>query len=144
MLADRQHAEDVVQEVFGTVWRRAATFDPARGRVRTWLLTQVHHRAVDLVRREEAERRRPKFATDPSVPSSDEVVEDEWLVDRRRRVTAALDQLPDEQREVIELAYFGGLTQTQVAAARKIPLGTVKSRTLAGLRRLRSILGEEP
>lgn len=137
-------AEEVVQEVFASVWRRADAYDPGRASVRAWLLMQVHHRAVDTVRHEEALRRRtsaPIQAPAPP-PGPDDVVEDAWLAHRRARVCDALEHLPGEQREVLELAYFSGLTQSRVAEKTGIPLGTVKSRTLTALRTLRRLLDE--
>jgi RNA polymerase sigma-70 factor (ECF subfamily) len=139
---DQTLAEEVVQEVFVSVWRRAASYDPLRGRVRSWLLTQVHHRAVDVVRREEAERRRAStpFALAVETPTPDDVIEEGWLAARRTQVRAALVELPHDLRRMIEMAYFDGLTQTQVAAKAGVPLGTVKSRTLSAMRRLRDVL----
>jgi RNA polymerase sigma factor (sigma-70 family) len=141
VLGEETLADEAVQEVFVSVWRRAAAYDPARGTVRSWLLSQVHHRAVDLVRREEAQRRRATNAVAPLLDDPlDDVLEQDWAAARKRQVRRALDQLSDDQRRVIELAYYGGLTQTQVAEAMRIPLGTVKSRTLAAMNRLRATL----
>lgn len=141
ILGDRALAEEVIQEVFLAVWAKASRYDAARGSVRTWVLTQVHHRAVDAVRREEAERRRNANQT-PEVNEYqiDEVIEESWIASRREDVRAAIGTLPQEQRLVIELAYFGGLTQMEVAERAGIPLGTVKSRTLAAMKRLRGAL----
>ncbi|HVL91081.1 MAG TPA: sigma-70 family RNA polymerase sigma factor [Actinomycetota bacterium] len=142
VLVDRVLAEEVVQEVFVSLWKRAGQYDGSRGTVRSWLLAQAHHRAVDVVRREEAERRRTTttYAPEPPLPSADDVIEDAWLADRRARVQAALPALPDEQRAVLEKTYFEGLTQAQAAEALGVPLGTVKSRTVAAMRRLRDTL----
>lgn len=135
-------AEEVLQEVFLSVWRRAGGYDPARGSVRSWLFAQIHHRSVDVVRREEAERRRTTTNAEPDVSDEgiDDVVEEGWLKTRREQVRRALGGLSDEQRKVIELAYYEGLTQSQVATATGVPLGTVKSRTLAAMRRMRDAL----
>ncbi|GAC1409658.1 MAG: sigma-70 family RNA polymerase sigma factor [Actinomycetota bacterium] len=143
VIADPTLAEDVVQEVFVGVWQKAATYNQARGSVRSWLLAQVHHKAVDVVRRESAERRRAKqpMADVPQRDASEEVVEEAWLASRRVDVQKALATLSVEQREVLELAYLKGMTQTQVSSAMNIPLGTVKSRTLAAMRRLHTLLG---
>lgn len=138
---DRASAEDVVQEVFVSVWRRAGSYDPGRGTARSWLLAQVHHRAVDAVRREEAQRRRAIPGEPPAAADPDDIVEGDWLAARRLQVRAALGRLEPDQRTVLELAYFGALTQSQVAERLGIPLGTVKSRTLAALRRLRPLVG---
>ncbi len=138
VLGQRMLAEEVLQEVFVSIWRSARGYDPARGRVRSWLMAQVHHRAVDAVRREESLRRR-SIATGVDVASDDtsEVVEQGWLQTRRDQVRAALDALSAEQQQVLELAYFSGLTQTQISQRLDVPLGTVKTRTLAAMRRLR-------
>lgn len=138
VLAEDALADEAVQEVFASVWRRAGSYDPARGTVRSWLLSQVHHRAVDLVRREEAHRRRA-FTMGLPTPDDplDDVLEHDWAAARKRQVRRALAELPDDQRRVLELAYYGGMTQTQVAEAMRIPLGTVKSRTLAAMTKLR-------
>jgi RNA polymerase sigma-70 factor, ECF subfamily len=142
ILGDQTMAEEVLQEVFLSVWRRAGAFDPARGSVRSWLFAQIHHRSVDVVRREEAERRRSRATVEPEATEEDvdNVIEESWLSARREHVKSALTSLPEEQRRVIELAYYNGLTQTQVADAMGVPLGTVKSRTLAAMRRLRGAL----
>jgi len=142
ILGDQPLAEEVLQEVFLSVWRRAGAFDPARGSVRSWLFAQIHHRSVDVVRREEAERRRSRAIVEPEATEEDMegVIEESWLSARREHVKTALTSLPPEQRRVIELAYYNGLTQSQVADAMGVPLGTVKSRTLAAMRRLRSTL----
>jgi len=139
-------AEEIVQEVFFAVWRSPEGYDPGRGSVRSWLMGMVHHRAVDAVRREEAHRRRADSAAADTRDAeasdhADEIVEEIARPEARRVVRAALDGLPAEQRHVIELMYFGGLTQTQVADRTGLPLGTVKSRTLLGMRRLRAELG---
>ncbi len=142
VIGDGALAEEVLQEVYTSVWRRAGMYDQARGTVRSWLLAQVHHKAVDVVRRESAERRRSSQPMDIAVedPMAD-VVEDAWLATRRVEVREALAALPEDQRKVIELAYSNGMTQTQVSEHMSIPLGTVKSRTLGAMRRLRSLLG---
>ena len=141
-----QLAEEIVQEVFLAVWRSPDGYDGARGSVRSWLMGMVHHRAVDAVRREEAQRRRADSVAaeardETTADHADEVVEAIGRPEERRVVRAALDELPAEQREVLELMYFDGLTQTQVAEKTGLPLGTVKSRTLLGMRRMRSSLG---
>ena len=141
VIGDRVLAEEVTQDVFLSVWRSASAYDAARGSVRSWLLTKIHHRAVDVVRREDAERRR-LFRERETVPvdPTEDVVEDAWLRARRSDMRSALGTIPAEQRQVLELAYFGGLTQTQVAQRLGIPLGTVKSRTLSAMLKLREAL----
>jgi len=137
-------AEEIVQEAFMAVWKDPAGYDADRGSVRSWLMGTVHHRAVDLVRREEAHRRRVEDAIpeayEDQADHADEVVEAIGLPEERRIVRAALAELPDEQRQVLEMMYFEGRSQTQVAEATGIPLGTVKSRALLGMRRMRSAL----
>jgi RNA polymerase sigma-70 factor (ECF subfamily) len=137
-------AEETVQEAFLSVWRNPGGYDAVRGSVRAWLMSTVHHRAVDLVRREEAQRRRAEEAMTTSDPGpedpADVVVDQVGLPQERAAVRGALDDLPPEQRRVIELMYFGGLSQSQISERLKLPLGTVKSRTLLGMRRLRAAL----
>jgi RNA polymerase sigma factor (sigma-70 family) len=140
VLRDSALAEDAVQEAFITVWRTAGTYISERGKPRTWLLTLVHRRAVDLVRREQ--RRRVPAAADEPAPATPAAEDEATLRDRRRAVQAALTQLPADQREALELAYYGGLTQTELAQQLGVPLGTVKSRMFAGLRRLGDLLRE--
>ena len=139
-------AEEIVQEVFLALWRSPDGYDGTRGSVRSWLMGMVHHRAVDAVRREEAHRRRAdslaaETRDEPAADHADAVVDALGAPAERRVVRAALDELPVEQREVLELMYFDGLTQTQVAKTTGLPLGTVKSRTLLGMRRMRVSLG---
>jgi RNA polymerase sigma factor (sigma-70 family) len=146
ILADDGLAEDVLQEVFVAVWRDPAAFDRARGSVASWLLGMVHHKAVDAVRREESQRRRRSRAEDElalSAPTTARDV-DEQAFTRvvSERVRLALGVLPSLQREALTLAYYGGYTQREVAALTGAPLGTVKTRMLAGMRRLREELGE--
>lgn len=141
MLQDPSLAEEVVQEVFLSVWRAASSYDPARGSVRSWLLSQVHHRAVDAVRREDAQRRRTiRHGAGGGEDRLEDVIEEEWMASRRLQVRSTLESLSSEQRQVLELAYFDGLTQVQIASAIDVPLGTVKSRTLAGMHALRRAL----
>ena len=141
VLRDAALAEDAVQDGFLTAWRTAAGFDPARGKASTWLLTLVHRRAVDVVRREE--RRRADVLDDAPIASGDATDESVEIRDERRRVQAALAKLPPDQREALELAYYGGLTQTELAERLGVPLGTIKSRMFTALSRLRDLLAEE-
>jgi len=142
VLRDERLAEDAVQDGFLAAWRTAATFRPERAKASTWILTLVHRRAVDLVRREERRRADPlpedAGRADPE-PAADEAA---WLRFERERVQAALRQLPDAQREAIELAYYGGFSQSELAERLGVPLGTIKSRMFAGLTRLRELLDE--
>jgi RNA polymerase sigma factor (sigma-70 family) len=146
VLGEDAPAEDVVRDVFVTVWRDPAAFDRSRGSVASWLLALVHHRAVDTVRREVSPRRRqthpdedvafrePAGARDGDPEAWGRVVSDP--------VRVALRVLPSLQREALALAYYGGYTQREVAALTGTPLATVKTRMLAGMRRLREELGE--
>jgi RNA polymerase sigma-70 factor (ECF subfamily) len=140
VVRDRALAEDVVQEAFLSAWRTAAAYEPTRAKPSTWLLTLVHRRAVDLVRREE--RRRGDPLPEKDAAHGETTDEAAWLREQRRVVQHALAQLPAEQREALELAYFGGYTQSELAERLGQPLGTIKSRMFTGLRRLRDLLAE--
>ena len=142
ILADDTLAQDVVQEVFLAVWRDAVRFDATRGGFSTWLLTMTHHRSVDAVRREEnlRKRRAPADALELRESDAPRVDDEVWLAFRRDQVRAALGDLPDPQREALGLAYFGGYTQREIAGLTDTPLGTVKTRMLAGMKRLREAL----
>ena len=143
---DRTHAEDVVQEVFVALWKRPEAYNPTRGSLGTWLMSTAHHKAVDLVRREESlRRRRDLVAVDVEqelreehlAEPVEEQATERWQAERVRR---ALADLPDAQRQAMVLAYFGGYTQREVAAVTGVPLGTVKTRMLAAMRKLRDVL----
>jgi len=141
ILRDRALAEDAVQEAFLAVWRSADAYKRERAKPSTWILTVVHRRAVDIVRREQSRRSEPlEVAPEPSVGAADE---DAVLRDRRAAVQAALTELPGDQRQALELAYYGGLTQSELAERLGVPLGTVKSRMFAGLGRLRELLAAD-
>ena len=141
VLRDEALAEDAVQEAFLALWRTAGRFVPERGKASTWILTLVHRRAVDIVRREER-RRVDALEHVPEPEARGAVDEEAWLRLQRERVQDALRQLPDQQREAIELAYYGGFTQSELAERLGQPLGTIKSRMFGGLARLRELLGE--
>lgn len=138
--ADDALAEDVVQEAFLGAWRGADRFSPGRGSVRTWLLAIVHHRAIDAIRRRRAVVDLPADTEGERTPEP-LVSPDVWQEVAGRldgaSVSAALATLPEAQRSAIELAYFGGLSQTEIAAQTGAPLGTVKSRIRLGLLGLR-------
>jgi RNA polymerase sigma-70 factor (ECF subfamily) len=140
-------AQEVAQEAFLALWRAPQAFDPTRGVFRSFFLSLVHHRAVDTVRREERLRQRTERASNlepiRGEDVADEVVEGAYLGVRRKEVREALATLPPEQRQVIELAYFGGHTQTRIAETLGIPVGTVKTRTLAAMRKMRRALDRE-
>lgn len=142
VLDDPSSAEEVVQDAFMQVWSRAGTFDSSgNANVRGWLMTIVHHRAIDTWRR--AHRHEVRSVT------LDEELElrslaDTWAdVDRlltQEEMRQALDTLPDDQRRAVELAYFGGMTQSEIAAQEDTPLGTIKGRMRLGLNKLRTTL----
>jgi len=140
-----QLAEEIVQEAFLTLWRSPGVFDERRGSVKAWLMT-IHHRAVDVVRREEAQRRRSDEMVvgvrEETEDPTDAVLATVAAPAERDAVRTALRSLPQEQREVLELMYFDGLSQSQVAEKTGAPLGTVKSRALLGMRRMRSVVEE--
>jgi RNA polymerase sigma factor (sigma-70 family) len=142
ILTDETLAQDVVQEVFLSLWRDARRFDAGRGTVATYLLSMTHHRAVDVVRREESLRRWRtsdeglELDPDPGAGVADQVEAGE----RRAQVRAALRELPAAQREALLLAYVGGYTQREVAALVGVPLGTVKTRMAAGMRKMKAAL----
>jgi RNA polymerase sigma factor (sigma-70 family) len=140
IVRDDDLAQDAVQEGFLAAWRSAGRFLPERAKASTWLLTLVHRRAVDLVRREERRRAEPL----EEAPAREDAPTDEavWLRFERERVQSALRALPDQQREAIELAYYGGFTQSELADRLGQPIGTIKSRMFTGLGRLRELLSE--
>jgi len=139
VIGDRHAAEDVTQEVFLSLWERPEAFEPARGRLRTFLGTLAHRRAVDVVRREEARRRRAARDAATTMPIPD-VGELAMAIVTAEQVRAEVNRLPADQRAAIELAYFGGRTYRQVAAELGIPEGTAKSRMRLGLGRIAQAL----
>jgi RNA polymerase sigma factor (sigma-70 family) len=141
VLRDEALAEDAVQDAFLTIWRSAPRFVPERARASTWILTLVHRRAVDVVRREE--RRRADTLELAPEPVSAAADDDAWLRFERERVQEALRRLPDPQREALELAYYGGFTQSELAERLGQPIGTIKSRMFSGLSTLRQLLGND-
>ena len=139
VIGDRRAAEDVTQDVFLSLWERPEAFEPARGRLRTFVGTLAHRRAIDYVRREEARRRRTARDAASVVPIPD-VDELAMAIVTAEQVRAEVERLPAEQRDAIELAYFGGRTYRQVAEQLGIPEGTAKSRMRLGLRRIADAL----
>jgi RNA polymerase sigma-70 factor (ECF subfamily) len=137
-------AEDVVQEAFLTMWRSRARYDRARGSVRTWVLTLVHHRAVDVLRHELATSSRDIHDDGVSalLPARERTDAEAERRSDARLVRGAMEQLPFEQRQVIELAYFGGFTHSELAEMLDLPAGTIKGRMRLGLAKLRISLGE--
>lgn len=142
VLVDRSQSEEVLQEVFLEIWQSAARFAPNRGQGRSWVLTIAHRRAVDRVRSSQASSDRDVRAgfRDLDV-AHDSVAEQVELRTEGRKVVAALTTLPDPQREALTLAYYGGYSQSEIAALVGAPLGTVKTRMRDGLSRLRAEMG---
>jgi RNA polymerase sigma factor (sigma-70 family) len=141
IVRDPSLAEDAVQDGFLAVWNSAARFVAERAKAGTWILTLVHRRAVDIVRREQPRRTEPLDVV-PQATGDDSTEEEAWLRLQRARVQEALKRLPDQQREALELAYYGGFSQSELADRLGEPLGTIKSRMFTGLGRLREILAE--
>jgi RNA polymerase sigma-70 factor (ECF subfamily) len=144
IVRDRGVAEEVVQDAFVAAWRRASTYQPDRGEPRSWLLSIVHHRAIDRLRGAGARVRLEELDLALATAPAEGAEADVWRTVAtkldRAEIAAALAALPPEQREAIELAFFGGLTHVEVAERTGQPLGTVKGRMRLGLRRLRSVL----
>ena len=145
IIGDGVLAEDVLQEVFLSIWRSPAGFDASRGALSTWVMSMVHHKAVDAVRREQSQRDRQARAQldlDSAVPTTADV--GDAVCDRAvaQRVRTALAGLPPAQREALGLAYFSGYTQSEIASLTGTPLGTVKTRMRAGMGQLRKVRHE--
>ena len=141
ILRDEALAQDAVQEAFLALWHSADRFLAERAKASTWILTLVHRRSVDLVRREDRRRGEPLERAPEAATTS--TAEDEVALGFQRRVVQeALRRLPAEQREALELGYYGGLTQSELAERLGQPLGTIKSRMFAGLTRLRDLLAQ--
>jgi RNA polymerase sigma-70 factor (ECF subfamily) len=142
MCGTRSLAEDIVQEAFLSIWRSGARYDRARGSVRTWILGITHHRAIDVLRRGTVQER--FRASDEGIEERLEASElTDVEVARReeaQEVRGALEDLPDDQRRAIELAYFGGFTQSEIAEMLGVPIGTVKGRMRLGLEKMRGRL----
>ncbi len=145
MAGTRAAAEDITQEAFLSIWRSRLRYQRERGSVRTWVLGIVHHRAIDALRRNLVhDRRRADAEGLEEREPADELTDVEVVRrDEARTVRAALETLPGDQSRVIELAYFGGFTHTQIAAMLDTPIGTVKGRMRLGLEKLRRTLAEE-
>ena len=145
MCGQRARAEDIVQEAFLSLWRSGARYDRVRGSVRSWILSTVHNRAVDVIRRDvvKAGRDLGDQQRAERVPSGERIEQEVERRDDAHRVRAALRELPTDQRQVIELAYFGGFTHTQIAEILELPAGTVTGRMRLGLSKLRLSLSSE-
>lgn len=141
MLADREQAEELLQEVFLRAWRRCSRFSDTRGSLISWLLSITHNMAIDELRKQQRRPRKAESAEpdvllgtlqDTAVPVETQAI----LADRQQMVRAALAELPDNQRTVLELGYFSGLTQREISEQLNVPLGTIKTRMRLGLRKL--------
>ncbi|MFN8514968.1 MAG: sigma-70 family RNA polymerase sigma factor [Chloroflexia bacterium] len=141
VVGERNAAEDVVQEAFLSIWRRAGSFETTRGSVRTWVLSIVHHRAIDRLRGTAGRTRQ-----DAPIDDFERVlaIDDPWRevsqVIQRESLQKAIATLPDAQRQAVELAYFDGYTQQEIATRMEVPVGTVKGRLRLAMQRLRSLL----
>ena len=140
ILNNREEAEDVLQETFLQVWRRAADFDENRGRPFTWLVTLARSRGIDRLRMLGARERVAAAGARDEVEVVSDAASDAFRSEQRELVRSALNQLPDEQKQPLLLAYFDGLTQSEIAARLKAPLGTVKTRMRTGMMKLREVL----
>jgi len=139
-IGDRGRAEDATQDTFASLWRSAGRFDPTRGKATSWLFTVARNAIIDgLRRRPEATVESPPDVAEPG-PGPDDAAESEWVA---WRVHRALETLPDHERTLVELAYWSGLSQSEIADRLDLPLGTVKTRTRSALSRLADELGDE-
>jgi RNA polymerase sigma-70 factor (ECF subfamily) len=145
IMGERQAAEDVTQDAFLSVWRTSAGYDAARGSVRSWLLQIVRNRAIDALRRSTARGGRLDFDDDGLLDAQEAPERTDAEVSRRERaqhVRGALRDLPQDQAQVLGLAYFAGFTHSEIAELLSMPLGTVKGRMRLGLQKVRANLGE--
>lgn len=145
IVGDRQAAEDVTQEALISIWRSGARFDRSRGSVRAWTLGIVRNRAIDHLRRDSG--RPPKMAFDPEEileqrPSDDLTDAEALRRETAREVRGALDDLPDDQSRVIQLAFFGGFSHSEIAKMLGEPLGTIKGRMRLGMEKIRASMAE--
>ncbi|MEP6718961.1 MAG: sigma-70 family RNA polymerase sigma factor [bacterium] len=143
ILSSREEAEDVLQEVFLQVWRRAADFDETRGKPFTWLVTLTRSRAIDRLRQLGARQRLATSAAQDQTEEASDALKETFRSEQREIVKGALAGLPKEQRYALHLAYFEGLTQSEIAAKLDAPLGTVKTRMRAAMTKLRTVLGNQ-
>jgi RNA polymerase sigma-70 factor (ECF subfamily) len=152
MMGRKERAEEVVQEVFIKLWRKPYSYDPQRGAFINWILGVTHNQAIDELQRERNHERTVSHAL-PNVGEEEQAIdvpdpnadpaEEAWFSVRMDIVRQALQRLPSAQRQVVELAYFSGLTQAEIAARLTEPLGTIKTRTRLALQKLKVILEEE-
>ncbi|HKP73650.1 MAG TPA: sigma-70 family RNA polymerase sigma factor [Pyrinomonadaceae bacterium] len=141
ILHSRVEAEDVLQEVFLQIWQRAASFDESRGRPFTWMVTLARSRAIDRLRSLQSRQRADDASLRDAPESVGDASDDLYHAEQREIVRAALAEIPEEQRAALVLAYFEGLTQSEIAERLGQPLGTVKTRMRSGLGKLRELLG---
>jgi RNA polymerase sigma-70 factor (ECF subfamily) len=146
IVGDAGRAEDVTQEAFLSVWRSEAGYDAARGSVRSWLLGIIRNRAIDVLRRSSSARA-PRLDLGAEerlaeLPAPDRTDAEAFRREDARSIRGALTQLPQEQSQVIGLAYYGGFSQSEIASMLGTPLGTVKGRMRLGLEKVRSLLAE--
>ena len=144
MTGEKQAAEDLAQEAFIKVWRRAGSYRAQKGSVRTWILSIVHNRGIDQLR-SHASRRRIQEKIEASAASSQpsEAFAETWRNTQSEQVREALNTLPKEQLKILELAYFSGYTHVEIAELLGVPLGTVKGRMRAGLKKMRAYFGSQ-
>ena len=143
ILNSREEAEDILQDVFIQVWRRAKDFDEKRGRPFTWLVTLARSRAIDRLRQLGARQRLATGAAQEQTETVSDALSDTIKVAQRETVRNALAELPEEQRNTLVLAYFEGLTQSEIAGKLNAPLGTIKTRMRSGMIKLRALLGSQ-
>jgi RNA polymerase sigma-70 factor (ECF subfamily) len=143
ILHSQSEAEDILQDVFIQVWQKAAAFDEERGRAFTWLATLARSRAIDRLRQLGSRERTATEASRAAPEQWTDAVEDAIKSEQGAVVRSALAELPEEQRRTLLLAYFEGLTQTEIAEKLDAPLGTVKTRMRSGMIRLRELLGDQ-
>jgi RNA polymerase sigma-70 factor (ECF subfamily) len=145
ILGERGAAEDCIQEAFISIWRSGGKFDAARGSVRSWTLSIVRNRAIDVLRSKAGKAPKMTFDDDEIIesrPSGELTDEEAMRHETATEVRGALSQLPDDQSKVIQLAYFGGFSQSEIAGMLNVPLGTVKGRMRLGLEKIRGELAE--
>lgn len=143
ILKSREEAEDVLQEVFLQIWKRAKDFDEFRGKPFTWLVTLARSRAIDRIRQLGARQRLAESASQETPEEVSDAAADTLHSEQREIVARALAALPEEQRHALNLAYFDGLTQSEIAEQLDTPLGTVKTRMRSGMIKLRELLGDQ-
>ena len=142
ILGSREEAEDILQEVFIQVWRRAEDFDEQRGKPFTWLVTLARSRAIDRLRQLSARERLATATAQEAPAEASDAVQDAYRSEQKEIVAGALAQLREDQRQTLLLAYFEGLTQSEIAKRLGAPLGTVKTRMRSGMIKLRELLGD--